>query len=162
MTFILRLPAILALLALVLASLGPAFLATVVLAPLPVDLSPVLSEDQIAVVRASTWLEAGLWYGAGVLFLVAAIRLMRRTQGFWVWLLGFACYGGRWAAPQQNGPVETIQGLDLNAYLKPEALLATPTSPEAQLGLLGIVLIVGLLILIIDAADRAYWDRQEG
>ncbi len=162
MTFILRLPAILALLALVLASLAAAFAATVVLASLPVDLGAVLSEDQIADVGASTWLEAGLWFGAGALFLIAAIRLMRRTQGFWVWLLGFACYGGRWAVVQESGPGETMRNLDPNAYLKPEVLLATPESSEAQLGVLGIVFIVGLLILIIDAADRSYWDRQEG
>ena len=162
MTFILRLPAILVLLALVLTSLAPAFLVTVQRASLPIDLSARLSEDQIAVVAASTWLEAGLWYGAGVLFLIAAIRLMRRTQGFWMWLLGFACYGARWAAPQENGPMETIKGLDPGIYLKPEALLADLTSPESQLGLLGIVLVVGLVILIIDAADRAHWDRQGG
>ena len=162
MTFILRWPAILALLALVLVSLGAAFAATVGLSHLPIDLGAVLSEDQIAVVGASTWLEAGLWYGAGLFFLISAIRLIRRTQGFWLWLLGFACYGGRWAVAQQNegGLLATVQSVDPNAYLKPEALAAAPESSEAQIGVLAVVLVVGLLVFIVDAADRAYWNRH--
>lgn len=162
MTFILRLPAILALFALVLISLAAAFAATAVLANLPVDLGAVLSQDQIATISAATWLEAGLWYGAGLFFLISAVRLMRRTQGFWVWLLGFACYGGRWAVAQakEGDLVATVQSVDPNAYLKPEALAADTTSTETQLAILGIVLIVGLLIFIVDAADRAYWNKH--
>lgn len=162
MTFILRWPAILVLLALVMISLVAAFAATVVLAGLPVDLGAVLSQDQIAVVSASSWIEAGLWYGAGLFFLISAVRLIRRTQGFWVWLLGFACYGGRWGyAQQKEGDlVATVQGVDPKAYLQPEALAADTTSTEAQLAILAIVLVTGLIIWIVDAADRAYWDKQ--
>jgi hypothetical protein len=166
MTFIVRLPAILALLVLVVASLGPAIAATLVLTGLPFDLAALIGADAAAQLRAdsaaSTWLEVGLWYGAGVMFLIAAIRLMRRTQGFWLWLLGFACFGARWAVPQENGPLETIKNLDLNNYLKPDVLMAASTSSETQLGLLGIVVVVGLMILIVDAADRSHWNRQEG
>ncbi|PZO54049.1 MAG: hypothetical protein DCF16_05705, partial [Alphaproteobacteria bacterium] len=79
---------------------------------------------------------------------------------FWTWLLGFALYGGRWAYNQQDGLLPTIQGIDPNAYLAPQALLADLGSPTAQVGVLGIVLIVGLLVFIIDAADRSYWDKQ--
>ena len=162
MTFILRWPAILVLLALVLLSFAGAFAATAVLANLPIDLGAVLSEGQIATVRQSNWIEAGLWYGAGLFFLISAVRLIRRTQGFWTWLLGFACYGGRWAWSQQNdgGLVSTVQGIDLNSYRAPEALAATPESPEAQIGVLAIVLVLGLIMLIVDAADRAYWDKH--
>ncbi len=162
MTFILRWPAILVLLALVMISLVAAFAATVVLAGLPIDLGAVLSQDQIAVVSASSWIEAGLWYGAGLFFLISAVRLIRRTQGFWVWLLGFACYGGRWGyAQQKEGDlVATVQGVDPKAYLQPEALAADTTSTEAQLAILAIVLVTGLIIWIVDAADRAYWDKQ--
>jgi len=162
MTFILRLPAILVLLALVLMSLAAAFAATAVLASLPIDLASVLSEDQLAVVGASSWLEVGLWSGAGLFFLISAIRLIRRTQGFLTWLLGFACYGGRWAWVQQNdgGLLATVQGVDPNTYLQPAGLLADTTSTESQLALLGIALITGLVIFIVDAADRAHWDRQ--
>jgi hypothetical protein len=162
MTFILRWPAILVLLVLVLLSFAGAFAATVVLANLPVDLGAVLSEDQISTVRRTSWIEAGLWYGAGLFFLISAIRLIRRTQGFWTWLLGFACYGGRWAFAQQEGGglAATVQDVDPNAYLRPESLAAAPESSEAQIGILAIILIVGLITLIIDAADRAYWEKH--
>lgn len=162
MTFVLRWPAVLVLLALVVISLGAAFAATVVLADLPIDLGAVLSQEQISAIGTATWIEAGLWYGAGLFFLISAIRLIRRTQGFWVWLLGFACYGGRWAwAQQQQGDlVATVQGVDPNAYLKPETLAADTASTEAQLAILGIILIVGLIVFIVDAADRAYWNKH--
>ncbi len=165
MTFIARVLAILALLVLVLASLAPAVAATIVLAGLPVDLIAALGAEAAVQLRAdagaTTWLEVGLWSAAGLFFLIAAIRLLRRTQGFWLWLLGFACFGARWAVPQQNDPLATIQNLDVNTYLKPDALVAAPTSPETQLGFLGIVLVIGVLILIVDAADRAHWNQQE-
>ena len=162
MTFILRLPAILVLFVLVLVSWAAAFAATAVLAQLPVDLGAVLTETQIATVSATSWIEVGLWGGAGLFFLVSVIRLIRRTQGFWMWLMGFACFGGRWAMAQlsEGGLVATIQEVDPNAYLKPEVLMASPESAAAQVGVLGIVLIVGFLIFIVDAADRAHWDRQ--
>jgi|CXWL01.1.fsa_nt_gi hypothetical protein len=162
MTFILRLPAILVLFVLVLISWAAALAAAIVLARLPLDLGAVLTETQIATVSASSWIEVGLWGGAGLFFLVSAIRLIRRTQGFWTWLVGFACFGGRWAMAQlsEGGLVATIQQVDPNAYLKPEMLVASPESAEAQVGVLGIVLIVGVLIFIIDAADRAHWDRH--
>jgi hypothetical protein len=161
MTFILRWPAILALLALVLLSLAAAFAATVVLGRLPIDLSPALPPEDIAVLRQVSWLQTGLLYSAGLLFLVSAIRLMRRTQGFWTWLLGFACFGGRWALAQQtNDLLSTVQHLNISVYQQPQTLLANTDSPEAQVGLLGVIVIVGLIILIVDAADRAHWDRQ--
>lgn len=163
MTFILRWPAILVLLALVLVSLGGAFVAAVALAHLPVDLSAIMPPGDIQVLQQGNWLQTGLLFGAGIFFLVAAIRLMRRTQGFWTWLLGFACFGGRWALAQQQQTgdlLNTVQHLNLNAYQQPQTLLASTDSPEAQVGLLGLILIVGLISLIVDAADRAHWDRQ--
>ena len=161
MTFILRWPAILVLLLLVLASLGAAFAGTVHLAQLPIQLP--LTADQEATVNQLTWIEVGLWAGAGVFFLISAVRLIRRTQGFWVWLIGFALYGARWAVAQQNeagGLVANVQSIDVNAYRAPAELAANTGSTEAQVGLLGIILIVGLLIFVVDAADRAYWDKQ--
>lgn len=162
MTIILRLPAILVLLILVLLSLAGAFAATVVLAHLPIDLSTVLGQSSIDDLARVNWLQAGLLYGAGLFFLISAVRLMRRTQGFWTWLLGFACFGGRWALTQQEngGLVGTVQHINPNAYLQPQSLIASPGAPESQVALLGAILLVGLIILIIDAADRAHWDRQ--
>ena len=74
MTFILRWPAILAPLALVLVSLGAAIASTIVLGQLPVDLTAVLAQEQIDRVSAVSWVEVGLWYGAGFFFLIWAFK----------------------------------------------------------------------------------------
>jgi hypothetical protein len=162
MTILLRLPAVSALIALILISLIGAALATVVLVPLPIDLSHVVSASQLAQLKQVGWLETGLRYAAAVFFLISAIRLVRRTQGFWTWLLGFACYGGRWAWEQQSHGdiVSAVRGINPQVYLRPQDMLGSLDSPEAQVGLLAIILIVGLIILIVDAADRSHWDRQ--
>lgn len=170
MTFILRWPAILALLALMLLSfagaLGAAGQITGYAAP-SVGVEQVdgqVAEAQMAAANtgasSATWIDVGLLAGAGLFFLIAAVRLMRRTQGFWTWLIAFALYGGRWAMAQQGDLVASIQALDISAYMQPQVLFADLGSTEAQVGLLGVVLFVGLLIFIVDAADRAYWDKQ--
>jgi hypothetical protein len=161
MTFILRWPAILVLLLLVFASFGASFAGTVHLAELPIEL-PMTAEQQATVAQLS-WIEIGLWAGAGLFFLIAAVRLIRRTQAFWTWLIGFGFYGARWAMAQQNeggGLVANVQSIDINAYTTPADLAANTGGTEAQVGILGIILVVGLLIFIVDAADRAYWDKQ--
>lgn len=161
MTFILRWPAILVLLLLVFASFGAAFAGTVHLAELPISL-PMTAEQQATVAQLS-WIEVGLWAGAGLFFLIAAVRLIRRTQAFWTWLIGFGFYGARWAMAQQNeggGLVANVQSIDVNAYTAPAELAANTGGTEAQVGILAIILIVGLIIFIVDAADRSYWDKQ--
>lgn len=171
MTFILRWPAILVLLALVLLSfvgaLGAAGVITDIQAPASgvsqVDSQMAQAQSAAAESAASAgWIDVGLLAAAGLFFLIAAVRLMRRTQGFWTWLLGFACFGGRWAWQQQQsgGLVATVQGIDVSAYVQPQTVLANIGSPESQIALLAIVLIVGLFVFIVDAADRAYWDKQ--
>ncbi|ANP46216.1 hypothetical protein [Candidatus Viadribacter manganicus] len=161
MTFILRWPAILVLLLLVLASFGAAFAGTVHLAQLPIAL-PVTAEQQATIDQLS-WIEVGLWAGAGMFFLIAAVRLIRRTQAFWTWLIGFALFGARWAIAQQNeggGLVANVQSINVNAYTAPAELAANSGGTEAQVGILGVILIIGLLVFIVDAADRSYWDKQ--
>jgi len=161
MTFILRWPAILVLLLLVLASFGAAFAGTVHLAQLPIAL-PVTAEQQATIDQLS-WIEVGLWAGAGLFFLIAAVRLIRRTQAFWTWLIGFALFGARWAIAQQNeggGLVANVQSINVNAYTAPAELAANSGGTEAQVGILGVILIIGLLVFIVDAADRSYWDKQ--
>lgn len=163
MTFILRWPAILALFALAaLSFLGAAASAGALTGYSP-DVAQV-QEAQAAAANAgaadSTWLDVGLWAGAGVFFLIAAVRLIRKTQGFWMWLLGFALFGGRWAWEQQGALVDTVTGINPQAYLAPQTLLSNLDTPEGQVALLGLILIVGLLTFVVDAADRAYWDKQ--
>jgi hypothetical protein len=147
---------------LVLVSLAGGFVATCVLAHLPIDLSTVLSQAEIDQLKTTSWVETGLLYGAGLFFLISAVRLIRRTQGFWTWLLGFACFGGRWAWKQQahGDLVSTVRGINPRVYLHPQDLLGSLDGPESQVGLLAIILIIGLIILVIDAADRSHWDRQ--
>jgi len=170
MTFILRWPAVLALFALVLLCAAGALAATGLITDFQAPNTGVSQVDaQVAEAQAAaaetgaidaTWLDVGLLGGAAVFFLVSAVRLVRRTQGFWTWLIGFALYGGRWAYNQQEGLQSTIQAIDPNAYLQPQTLLGDLGSPAAQVGLLAIITIVGLVIFVVDAADRAYWDKQ--
>lgn len=173
MTFILRWPAILVMLALVLlcvaGALGAAGLISDFNAPAVgverVDQQVVAAQVAVEDTGAAnaTWIDVGLLAAGAIFFLISAVRLIRRTQGFWTWLLGFAAYGGRWAWSQQyqeGGVMGTLQGVDVNAFAQPQALIADLTSPAAQVGILAIVLIVGIFTFIVDAADRAYWDKQ--
>lgn len=165
MTFILRWLAILPLLALVILSALGALAVAGALTGFDVGVAQVeQAQDAAAQAGAAqhTWIDVGLWAGAALFFLIAAIRLMRRTQGFWVWLLGFACYGGRWAYAQGAGALDHVRNLDLNIYRDPQAILANLASTEAQVAVLGVILVIGLFTFIVDAADRAYWDREGG
>ncbi len=163
MMFILRLPAIAALFALTLLSFLGAAAAAGALTGFEVGVAQVQDAQRSAATAGagqSTWIDVGLWAGAGLFFLIAAVRLMRKTQGFWTWLIGFALYGGRWALAQEGSLVDTVKGINPQAYLTPQSILSDLATPEAQVGLLGLILVVGLLIFVIDAADRAYWDKQ--
>jgi len=165
MTFILRWPSILALLALVLLSALGALAAAGFLTGFEAPIAQV-QEVQAAAAESgaaqATWIDVGLLAGAAIFFLISAIRLMRRTQAFWMWLLGFACYGGRWAWAQQDsgGLVATVQSVDVNAYRTPQSVLADLSTTEGQLAILALVMIVGLIVFIVDASDRSYWDKQ--
>lgn len=165
MTFILRWPAILAELALALLSLLGALAGAGAITGFQTGVARV-QEAQVAANAAGAgavnWIEIALWAAAGLFFIISAIRLMRRTQGFWTWLLAFALYGGRWAYAQRDGLENTIRGIDPNIYRTPQVLLNDLGSPATQVGLLAVVLIVGLVVFIVDAADRAHWDRQAG
>jgi hypothetical protein len=163
MTFILRWPAVLALFALVAACVLSALAAAGALAGFTAPIAQVQdvqAEAASAGAAQATWIDVGLLAGAALFFLIAAIRLMRRTQGFWTWLLGFACFGGLWAYQEGQGVVDRIMAIDINVYRAPQALLADSGSFEARVGILAIILLVGVIIAIIDGADRAYWDRE--
>lgn len=173
MTFILRLPAILVMLALVLlcfaGALGAAGLITGFEAPglgleqVDAQVAQAQSAAEGTGAANATWIDVGLLAAAAIFFLISAVRLIRRTQGFWTWLLAFALYGGRWAWSQQyneGGVMGTLQGVDINAYTQPQVLVSDLASPAAQVGILAIIVIVGIFVFIVDAADRAYWDKQ--
>ena len=110
----------------------------------------------------ATWIDVGLLAAAAIFFLISAVRLMRRTQGF-----GPGSSALRSTRPlawsqqySEGGALETMQSVDINAYRQPQVLISDLAAPEAQVGILAVVLIVGLLVFIVDAADRAHWDRQ--
>ena len=163
MTFILRLPAILVLLALSLLCIAGALAAAGLISGYEAHLAPVQQAQASAAASGAaeaTWIDVALLAAAGVFFLISSIRLIRRTQGFWTWLFGFACYGAFWAMSQEGGLRETAQQIDPNIYLQPQVLLNDPGSPASQIALLIVILIVGFLVFIVDAADRAYWDKH--
>ncbi len=164
MTTILRLLAILALLALALIVWAAAFAVTASIAPLPIDVGAIVGADNLEVLKSVSWPEAALWWGGGLFFLIASIRLMRRTQAWFMWLLGFACLVGRWVLGQGGADqaLSAVQGVDVSAYLKPEELLGDMTAPEVQVGRFGVILLLGLIVLIVDVADRVHWKREEG
>jgi hypothetical protein len=108
------------------------------------------------------WVEATLWYAAAAFLLIAVIRLARRTQAFWMWLLAFAFLGARWGLSLravEGGAVGFLQGLTLERF-QPALLVANP--PLLSIVLLIKLLIIGLLILVVDHDDKAYWDRHAG
>lgn len=181
MAVILRLPAIAVLLALVLvcavSALGAAGLITGVEAPTighaQVDGEVAAAQGSLQATGAAnaTWINVGLFAAGAVFFLISAIRLMRRTQAFWTWLLGFACFGGQWAYSQYSNGVDVVaevQGVNWAAYMQPMSIWTDLSSNdpqlliEAQIALLGIILVVGLFVFIVDAVDRAHWDREAG
>ncbi|HCK85116.1 MAG TPA: hypothetical protein DHW63_11560 [Hyphomonadaceae bacterium] len=164
MTTILRIVAILALLALALIVWAAAFAVAATIAPLPIDVGAIVGADNLEVIKSVSWPEVVLWGGAGLFFLISSIRLMRRTQAWFMWFMGFACLVGRWVLGQGGveQAVSAVQGVDVGAYLKPEDLLGDVTAPEVQVGRFGVLLLLGLIVLIVDLADRAHWKREEG
>lgn len=165
MTFILRWPAVLVLFALVaacvLGALAAAGIVTGYEAPVA-QVQDVQAQAAASGAADATWIDVGLLGAAALFFLISAIRLIRRTQGFWTWLLGFACFGGRWAYQQGQGVVDQLMAIDINIYRNPQALITDMSSFEAQVAVLAVILVVGLFVVIVDGADRAYWDREAG
>jgi hypothetical protein len=100
--------------------------------------------------RAASWIEAGLWLAAGLALLVATVRLIRGTQAFWAWLIGFVFYSARWAFTQEDagGVVETFRSLSLSS-------VAAGDAAGSQVSLLALHPIIGLAVLLVDAGDRA-------
>jgi hypothetical protein len=137
MAFILRWPAILVLFALVFMSALAALAASGLLANVPIpQVQDVQATAEGSPAAQADYIEMGLLAGAAVFFLVSAIRLIRRTQGFWTWLLGFACYGGQWAYAQHRGGgnvIAEIQNVDWSVYMRPAAIWADYNSANPQM-----------------------------
>jgi hypothetical protein len=109
----------------------------------------------------TTWLQTALCAGGAVLLFVAAVRLIRRTQAFWAWLIGFAMIGARWGLMWQadGGPSVDLAQIGSELATK-EGAQRLASSAGYDFGPIGVLLIIGLIILIVDAADRAHWARR--
>ncbi len=151
--FLLRLPVALALLALVAVSLLGAGVTTAT--RLEVAQIAAVSAEAEAYGQSTTWLQAGLMYAAALSFFIAMVRLLRRTHGFWPWLVGFALYGAAWAlahsidewsaliaATPQFGEVTAENAGQIAIQALDQGVLP-----------LAVSLVTGLLILVIDAID---------
>jgi hypothetical protein len=109
----------------------------------------------------ATWVQTALFAAAAAFLFVAAVRLARRTQAFWVWLIGFGLFGARWGLMQQaegglNLDVAQISS-DISA---PGGAQRLASNVAYDFGLVGVLLVLGLIILILDAVDRAHWARR--
>lgn len=105
--------------------------------------------------ESTSWLQAGLLFGAALLFFIAMIRLFRRTHGFWPWLFGFALFGGAWALTHSAGEWQSLA-----AQFPAFDQINTQNAGEVALqaldqGVLPLAacLVAGLLVLVIDAID---------
>jgi hypothetical protein len=109
----------------------------------------------------TTWLQTALWAGAAILLFVAAVRLIRRTQAFWAWLIGFGLFGARWGLMRQaEGGLSVDLAQISNEVATKEGAQRLASSVAYDFGLVGVLLIIGLVILMVDAADRAHWARR--
>lgn len=163
-SFVLRWLIVIVLCTLTVLSIAPAVIGTIEANNLPIDLTPIAGAKSNLQewARATTLPERVLWYVAGVVFFIAAVRLIRRTQAFWMWLIGFACLGARWALAQQNqddGLLGSVRSISLQSF-EPAALAGGGTS--AQILFLFALLLIGIVIFFIDGVDREYWDAHGG
>jgi len=101
-----------------------------------------------------TWVETALWAASGIFLFISGVRLIRQTQGFWAWLIGFACYGVRWGLSTVRSENNIIA--DAAAVRSPEEALQTAVQATTNYPLiaLAVLLVAGLLILIVDTADK--------
>lgn len=108
------------------------------------------------VMRAAgvTWVETALWAAAGIFLFISGVRLIRRTQGFWAWLLGFACYGIRWGLTTVKSDDNIIADAAAVRTAEEAIEAAAQATTDTPLIALGALLVVGLLILIVDTADK--------
>ena len=161
MSFILRWLLILILLAFVALMLAAQPLLGLIQTHAGLDLT-LLKTAWSGLARHADWIEAALWYAAAAFLSIAIIRLVRRTQAFWMWLLAFALLGARWGLSLRTvdgGAVGLLQGLTLERF-QPALIVADP--PLLQVVVLIKLLIIGVIILSVDNDDKAYWDRHAG
>ncbi|MGE3248651.1 MAG: hypothetical protein AB7J28_01070 [Hyphomonadaceae bacterium] len=109
----------------------------------------------------ANWIQAALWTGAALCFFIAAVRLLRRTFAFFFWLAAFAFFGVRWWMMRQaEGALPNINVAEISSVEGAQAA-AIEASRDYGLVALAALLGLGLLILLIDAVDRAHRNRAD-
>lgn len=119
-----------------------------------------LSQTATGVVVATTGLEIGLSLAVLFFFVLALVRLIRRTKAFVAWFLGFACLLG---LRSLQGIAADMQGAAL-ADLVNRALanLIAPDFLYFNASVLAFNLLIGIAILFVDSADTRHWAAYEG
>jgi hypothetical protein len=119
------------------------------------SLSGIASE----VVNATTAWEVGLALAVLFFFILALVRLVRRTRAFVAWLFGFVCLLG----------LRALQGIapDLGQEPLPElanraaANFLNPDLVYFNGVVLALSLVIGVAILFIDLSDDRHWNAYE-
>ncbi|MGE0829312.1 MAG: hypothetical protein AB7O04_08175 [Hyphomonadaceae bacterium] len=111
--------------------------------------------------QGANWVQTGLLAGGALFLFIGAVRLIRRTQAFWAWLIGFGLLGVRWGLMRQSEGGLQFEAAQF-ASVQGAQKAAADAANDYGLLALGVLFALGLLILIVDAADRAYWTRREG
>lgn len=119
-----------------------------------------LSQTATGVVVATTGLEIGLSLAVLLFFVLALVRLIRRTKAFVTWFLGFVCL---LALRSLQGIAADMQGAAL-ADLANRALanLIAPDFLYFNASVLAFNLLIGIAILFVDSADTRHWSAFEG
>jgi hypothetical protein len=110
-----------------------------------------------SLVGGATPLEASLSVLALFCFLVAIVRLVRRTQGWFYWLMAFVFLALRTLVGVAGG---------VSALTSPEApaaILGNLADPDIWIPnamLLGLNLLIGIAIIAVDVADKRHWATE--
>lgn len=117
-----------------------------------------LAKNATAIVQATTALEVGLSLAALTFFVIALVRLIRRTQGFVAWLLGFLCLVALRSLAGIARDIGGMPGGEL--FAKMAANLQDPSVLTDNLIILGVQLAIGVAVLVVDIHDRRYWAAE--
>jgi len=119
-----------------------------------------LSKSATGIVVATTAWEIGLSLAVLFFFVLALVRLIRRTKAFAVWFLGFVCL---LALRSLQGIAADMQGASLPDLA--DRALANLIAPDVlyfNAGVLAFNLLIGVAILFVDGADARHWAAYEG
>ena len=104
------------------------------------------------IAAGTTALEIGLAAVALLAFIISIVRLIRRTQGFIAWLIGFVCLAALRFVIGVGPDLARLEPVDI--WERASASFIAPGMLPANLVILGVCALVGLGIAIVDVADK--------